>query len=283
MAQIIDYASDLDSKSDGELAEHIAANSGVGSIESIDDFEEWYGENTGAESLDSLRPLRLFLVGLGADDRTERMVRFLADNSNMDISLLTFHGFVYDGETLLARQVEVEATADPGPRRARRYVSRTERRARLEGRIEESGVRELFDATKRMFQDNWPQSRTRIGKWGLSFFMRRPGSRGGPSYARIWAFSDTVEVVFFPAAKALCLDEFRRPVEEIPYKTWPEHGDPLADTRGEIKFQLTAEEWETHQERLTSLTQAVYEAWRRTPPDPRIAPEQEPDEGTTGD
>ena len=173
VAQIIDYASDLDSKSDGELAEHIAANSGVGSIESIDDFEEWYGENTGAESLDSLRPLRLFLVGLGADDRTERMVRFLADNSNMDISLLTFHGFVYDGKTLLARQVEVEATADPGPRRARRYVSTAERRARLEGRIEESSVRELFDATKRMFQENWPQSRTRIGKWGLSFFMRR--------------------------------------------------------------------------------------------------------------
>ena len=43
VAQIIDYASDLDSKSDVELAEHIAAHSGAGSIENIDDFEEWYG------------------------------------------------------------------------------------------------------------------------------------------------------------------------------------------------------------------------------------------------
>ena len=33
------------------------------------------------------------------------MVRFLADNSGMDISLLTFHGFNYDGKTILAKQV----------------------------------------------------------------------------------------------------------------------------------------------------------------------------------
>ena len=63
--------------------------------------------------MESLKPLRLFLVGLGADDRTERMVRFLAENSGMDISLLTFHGFAYDGRTLLARQVEVEGAAEP--------------------------------------------------------------------------------------------------------------------------------------------------------------------------
>ena len=127
VAQVIDYASDLDSKSDVELAEHIAAHSGVGSIDNIDDFEEWYGEHTEAQSLDSLRPLRLFLIGLGVDDRTERMVRFLAENSGMDISLLTFHGFAYHDKTLLARQVEVEAAAEPGPRRARRYVSTAER------------------------------------------------------------------------------------------------------------------------------------------------------------
>ncbi len=33
VAQIIDYASDLDSKSDSTLAEHISDNSGVGGIE----------------------------------------------------------------------------------------------------------------------------------------------------------------------------------------------------------------------------------------------------------
>ena len=44
-----------------------------------------------------MRPLRMFLVGLGADERAERMVDFLANNSGMDISLITFHGFAYGG------------------------------------------------------------------------------------------------------------------------------------------------------------------------------------------
>ena len=173
VAQIIDYASDLDSKSDVELAEHIADSSGAGGIENIDDFEEWYGENTEAQSLDSLRPLRLFLIGLGADDRTERMVRFLADNSGMDISLLTFHGFVYDGKTLLARQVEVEAAADPGPRRARRYVSTAERRERLAKRVGDSGVSEIFGAARDMFTENWPKSSTDPGLYGLAIQLQR--------------------------------------------------------------------------------------------------------------
>ena len=139
VAQIIDYASDLDSKSDAALAEHIAANSGVGGIERIDDFERWYGENT-EQGMDSLRPMGMFLIGLGADETTERMVRFLAKNRSMDISLLTFHGFEYDGKTFLARQVEVEAAADSGPRRATRYLSTKEKRERLTRRVEDSGV-----------------------------------------------------------------------------------------------------------------------------------------------
>lgn len=155
VAQIIDYASDLDSKSDVELAEHIAANSGVGGIEGIDDFEEWYGENSDAQSLDSLRPLRLFLIGLGADNRTERMVRFLAENSSMDISLLTFHGFAYNGKTLLAKQVEVVGnTSSPSTR-----LSREERWDVLLGRAEGFGISEIFDEVKGMFEDSWPESR----------------------------------------------------------------------------------------------------------------------------
>ena len=41
VAQIIDYASDLDAKSDDEVAEHIAVHSGVGGVGEIDDFEAW--------------------------------------------------------------------------------------------------------------------------------------------------------------------------------------------------------------------------------------------------
>ena len=261
VAQVIDYASDLDSKSDVALAAHIAANSGVGGIESIDDFEEWYGENTEAESLDSLRPLRLFLIGLGVDDRTERMVRFLAHNSGMDISLLTFHGFAYDGRTLLAKQVEVEGAAEPERRSARRRRSVAENRERLEGRIEESGVTEPFDAVRDMFRENWPGHRTYIGVHGLNIRLKRPSGSGAASYARIGAGGGQISLVFFPWTKSLCLDEFRQPIEEIRYDTWPRNRDPLGDPNAEIQFRLTTKEWHTHKERLYALTQAVYEAW----------------------
>ncbi len=256
VAQIIDYASDLDNKTDAALAEHIAAHSGVGGIEQIEDFEEWYGENTEGQSLDSLKPLRLFLIGLGVDDRTERMVRFLAESTGMDISLLTFHGFAYDGKTFLARQVEVEAAADPGPRRSGSYVSRAERRERLARRVEDSGVAEIFSAAKSMFEENWPKSNTRPTASGLSVKLQTW------SYARLNVWKGGVGIVFFPRAKALCPDEFRQPVREIRHDTWPQNREPVEDPDTAIQFKFTAEEWEEHKERLSALTTAVYEAWK---------------------
>ena len=258
VAQIIDYASDLDNKTDVALAEHIAANSGAGGIDHIEDFEEWYGENTEGQSLDSLRPLRLFLIGLGADERTERMVRFLAENTRMDISLLTFHGFTYDGKTLLAKQVEVEAATDPGPRRSSRYVSRAEKRERLMRRVEDSGMSEIFDAAKSMFEENWPRSRTKPTATGLSIKLQTW------SYARIDVWQGGVGIVFFPRAKALCVDEFRQPTKEIRHGTWPQNREPVEDPGTQIQFKFTAEEWEEHKERLSALTAAVYEAWKNS-------------------
>ena len=258
VAQIIDYASDLDAKSDVALAEHIAANSGADGIERIEDFEEWYGEHTEGQSLDSLRPLRLFLIGLGADERTERMVRFLAENTGMDISLLTFHGFAYDGKTLLARQVEAKTAVEPDPRPPKPRPSTEERRARLKRNIEDSGMSETFSAVERMFEANWSQFSTNPGVWGLSIgFQRRV-------YARIDLGEKSVNIVFFPRAKALCLDEFRQPVDEIRRETWPRNRDPLDDPGTEIHFQFTAEEWKQHKERLDALTKAVYEAWKNS-------------------
>ena len=32
----------------------------------------------------------------------------------------------------------------------------------------------------------------------------------------------------------------------------------------EIQFALTAEEWETHKQTLTSLTKTIYDAWQST-------------------
>ena len=255
VAQIIDYGSDLDAMDLIKLAEHISERSGEHGIEEIEDFQEWYSQDFG--ELVSLKPLRLFLVGLGADDRTERMVRFLAGNSGMDISLLTFHGFEHDGKTFLARQVEVEGAVEPERRSTTGYISVAERRERLKRHVEDSGVPELFDAVRDMFRRNWPASSTGPRLYGLSVRLQRW------AYARIDVWKGGVTIVFHARTKALCLDEFRQPVKEIRYKTWPPNREPLEDRGTSIEFILNAEmgEWETHKERLYTLTQAVYEAW----------------------
>ena len=262
VAQIIDYASDLDSKNLDALAKHIADNSGGDGIEKIEDFEAWYYDHTEAESLESLRPMRLFLVGLGADERTERMVRFLADNSGMDISLLTFHGFGYQDKTLLARRVEVEGGGETDLRKTRRYLSVAEKLERLEAAIEESGMSELFHAVRSMFKETWPESRTRATTLGLSIRLRAPVSGRHGAYARIDAEERGVWIIFYPNAKALCIEEFRQPVEEIRWQTWPYNREPLEDPETEIQFSLTATEWDVHKDRLYALTRAIYEAWQ---------------------
>ena len=262
VAQIIDYASDLDSMNLDTLANHIAEGSGAHGIEEIDDFQEWY-VNRGFDDLDSLKPLRMFLIGLGADDRTERMVRFLAENSGMDISLLTFHGFEYDGKTILAKQVEVEPPTEPDHRPSRRTVSVAEKRERLERLIEESGVSEQFAAVRNMFREHWPESSTSPQIYGLSIQLRRqPGLGTRASYAYIQVWNGGLGIVFHPKAKKLCLDEFRKRVQDIRYDTWPQNRDPLEDSDTSIAFKVNPEEWQTHKDTLTALVRSIYAAWQ---------------------
>ena len=254
VAQVIDYAADLEAMELAELAELVAKESGERGIDEIEDLEEWYGQRFGEQELTALRPLRMFLVGLGADERAERMVEFLAKNGSMDISLITFHGYAYEGKTLFARQVHVEGAADSESRSGSRYVPVAERRARLDERLEQSGVKELFDAVRRMFSENWPGLKMRPVSRGLSIKLQKW------SYARIGGGEKgKVQIVFYSRAKALCPDEFKQPVEAIPHTTWPPDRDPLEDGT-EIHFSVSAEDWETHKETLTGLARAVYEA-----------------------
>ena len=266
VAQIIDYASDLDGMELGRLAEHISESSGQRGIKKIEDFKEWYEQEFGEQGLEALKPLRLFLIGLGADGRTERMVSFLANNGT-NISLLTFHGFLYDGKTLLAKQVRVEGVADSEPRPADGRLSTAEKRENLARRVETSGVHGLFQEVKGMFQENWPEHRLTPWAWLSSSIGQRAyglgiglkGSRG--LSVRIDPEPGRVRLVFYPRAKKLCLDEFRKPLKEIPYETWRKNREPLEDPETEIQFLLTAEGWATHKECLSALTRAVHEAW----------------------
>jgi hypothetical protein len=188
------------------------------------------------------------------------MVRFLAQNSGMDISLLTFHAFDYGGKTILAKQVEVEAADEPDRRSTRRRRTQTELNRDFDGQLAKYEVRELVDEVRAMFKENWPASTERIGVHGLT--IQLPGA-SRMQYARIDAWGEeTVGLVFFPHTKALCLNEFRELVRNIPHQTWPRNREPIEDPKTEIQFRVTPQVWETHKESLTALVQSVYAAWQ---------------------
>ena len=107
VAQIIDYASYLDSLKRETLFKHIADRSGNGGIDKIEDFESWYQEQFSG-NLDALdNPTKMVLVGLGVDDRTKRMVTYLFNNGT-EILLLIFYAFQKGEQMFLAKQVKVK-------------------------------------------------------------------------------------------------------------------------------------------------------------------------------
>ena len=70
-----------------------------------------------------------------------------------------------------------------------------------------------------------------------------------------------VEVIFYPSAVQLRLEEFTQLREEIPFVTYPEN-DPAREAGVlEVKFLMKSmSEWETYKERLTAVAKSVYEA-----------------------
>lgn len=264
VAQIIDYASSLDEMDVDSLASHIAEQSGNDGIGEIEDFSEWY-DAQGFGPLESLKPLRLFLVGLGADDRTERMVKFLAENSGMDISLLTFHGFDQDGKTLLAKQVEVKPAEDGhSDTTSGRRRSRAELQAILDAELDESEVAGLFDEVKAMFESRWPRATPWLLGSGLGFSLRIRRRDGKyRALGRFEVYSRQLLVIFYPRAIQLCREEFRPCLAEIEYEIWKPGPDPLPEEgeQPEIQFKLTPEVWAREKERLTALVESIYEAW----------------------
>ena len=263
VAQIIDYASCLEDMTLDDLVNHISDRSGTHGIERIDEFEEWYTENSDADSLDALRPLRMFLVGLGVDGNTKRMVSFL-EAKGLDISLLTFYSFEQDGKILLAREDDNDGSQQS--RRSQR--SQEEFKDLLRTRVNRHGVSDLFDAVTGMFRENWSSPRERYNGLGHIFCLqKRGGTRRRIQYARIDP-GKKVLVVFFPNAIELCMDKFKPLINEIPFQTYPKNREDdarndLADALKdylEIQFLLSKADWETHKEKLNELTRAVYNA-----------------------
>ncbi|MBA7621410.1 Endonuclease NucS [subsurface metagenome] len=92
VSQIIDYASFLTDLDTVSLSKHISDCSGTKGVDEIEDFESWYQEQFSKE-IEEIKenPPRMTLVGLGYDEKVERMVKFLA-NSGLNIKKIEGSG-----------------------------------------------------------------------------------------------------------------------------------------------------------------------------------------------
>ena len=261
VTQIIDYASSLESLSDDDLAAQIAEQSGKNGIDPIDDFEEWYSQRFAEQQLDSLKPVRMMLVGLGADKNATRMVDFLTKRG-VDVSILTFHGYSHAGKTLLAKQVQVEPTLIsriPGDRKER--LAERERKA-LE-RAEALGISDFFEEVVEPFRKLARKVHPRAS--GYTFYQQRikfEGREFNGSYAILFTEDRKIRITFYPVSIHLCKSEFSSAKESIPFAYEP---PPNAPPTKEVKEQyyclLDTHEWEKHKDTLLGLASAVSKAW----------------------
>lgn len=176
VAQAIDYASYLAALETEELSRHISENSGKGGIEQIEDFSQWYQSHF-QHPVSEIGVPRIVLVGLGVDERAKRMVEFLAQ-CELDIALITFHGFKLNGDTLLARQVEVQSRTASGGVKSTKAANQ----AKLDKLLSALGIRENYDglvsAAKKGLGDSayqWPNPT------GYSFYLPEVSATGGPT------------------------------------------------------------------------------------------------------
>ena len=268
VAQVIDYASQLNAMDLDSLSQHIAERSGNLGIQKIDDFKEWYDNNYPSDDLDSLMPPRIVLVGLGVDETTERMVNYLA-KLGQKVSLLTFQGFKQGSDTLLARHMEVDDS--PGPLSSKRPVSREQRFTEL---AQTSGTLPLVEAVTTMFVSQ----RRRSPKFTMTHAMIRKHFNLNYSWHQgAWnpkkAATLFVEIVgegavnigFHPVAVELATpDEFDKlEAEGLEFK----ESEAQAYFRiGSIDYELTLrlrsiKEWEDREQQIATLVRKVCEGY----------------------
>lgn len=204
VAQILDYCSHLEALPDSDLASLIAERSGQRGIERIADFDEWYASQVG----DSIKPVRMVLVGLGVDRSASRMVAYLADRG-IDVRLLTFHGYVRGDDMLLARQVR--AAKD------HRRPS-TPRDRDLNQKAREHGVEDVWQDAKQALNYSLRTYFTKAGITCLQRTITLPDDVPvRASHSVTIDEPGKIRITFYPGAIDLCHERFQELKEAIPF------------------------------------------------------------------
>ena len=262
VAQVIDYASSLNAMDEDALYRHISGRSGNLGIGRIDNFGDWYGDNWSEEGFQSLMPPRMVLVGMGVDNTTERMVSYMAE-VGMDISLLTFYGFVNgDGRTLLARNIEVDServTVTPSWRTGSRN-----RRSRFEERASDIGLLDVLNCAREMLRNHFDykyhdasRNRMRFNRDSVSYF-----------FIEIDEDQKCLKIGFYPRAVDLALAGFDKFLNSKEGKAFSKISAGYAKKTEQVDYAValqlkSLEDWNTHKRQITELTQAVYEAYQK--------------------
>ena len=275
VAQAVDYASWLDSLDDADLWNRIAENSGQRGIGTIPNFEEWYDDHDNWESLESLRPVRIVLVGLGADEPARRMAEWLA-GKGVEIDLLTFLGYRHRDRMLLARQLESGDEARKQERRARNASRRAEKQASyldaIESKIDEYRMRNWWqDAVTILGHNSRLDYRADMG---ITFYRRSPrplstGIQAWGVYKIAIVEPGIILISFFPAAVELCIDEFEGLRQVIPFDLASPRNAPATERVSEQwGCRLDESGWQEHRDSIAGLVRLVDERWREAAEQP---------------
>lgn len=257
VAQSIDYASWLAGMTKESLTQHIAERSGTGGIEKITDFDAWYQEMYPNSPGGYVGRPRIVLVGLGADERTERMTSYLAQ-SNLDISLITFYCFQKGNDVLLAKHVNVEAPKTEGSG----HVKYT-KTANLESLTElaiKIGSKPILDSAASYLRDTlpayeWPS------KSGYSYSLMHRTEQGSPTYRAYVSIylnehrSKQLQMVFWNRA----VDAAPHAFEVFKSKT----GGRLLEKSDRLELWLkSTNEWENLRPDLQPVLESIVEGWK---------------------
>lgn len=267
VAQLLDYGSFFETQSADDLVELLTA-----SWKHDGSFEEWYVDATTKDSLNDLRPIRMILVGLGADERAKRIVEFL-NSDQLDICLLTFHGFTHAGTTILARNLEGEDPSHP-PRTRTRQVSRVQKLRTLDEMAVSLGVISVWNSAKEnldTLDSSYPK------KNGITFHSYKHLPLGGrwknrSSHTLTLEHSPDnepngrIRVTFFPAAVHLCTADFAEAEQVLRFQKNPAFSVQVTgEVDEEWSCTLSEEDWKQHRHLLVSLCEKVAEAWKSAP------------------
>ena len=251
VAQALDYCSYLEALPEAELATLITERSGKDGIDKIADFEEWYGSRGG----DSIKPVRMVLVGLGVDRSASRMVSYLA-RRHIDIRLLTFHGYAQGDGLLLARQAR--AADDPQTSSADAQRGRAVTR-----KATEYGVAEVWQDAKESLDYCVGSYHTKLG---ITYKQRSitlaDGSRVRGSHS-VTIEPGKIRITFFPGAVDLCHELFEKLKDAIPFES---EKPPNAPVTGRVPKQwycrLDKAAWHGNRAGLIDFVRAVQDAWQ---------------------